>query len=285
MRKGVLLAATVVIAFAAGCARTGPKAAARGTVVALVGGRPVEWTEVAAYIKVSAGEEAAAVSPKVASSLLDQLLEEKLLERAVEEASPKIAAVTPAARRRELIGRRAKLEAIDEALLRKEWVVRHGKETRPPLVRVSQLIFKTKEQAEEGKRRLERGVAWEEVSRALSIAPNADTGGTLGFLAESDLPPKFGNAIWTLRPGGTTPILPTPHGFHVFRVEERREPRAGVFEEEAPALRLTLAEERSTAALEAILKEARGAYPVSVVEEHLPFPYVGTESKFSTPGR
>ena len=245
----------------------------------MLGSHPVEWQEAAAYIRQAAGDDAKRVSPKVASSLFDQFLEEKLMERAVEEAVPKAAGPTAADRRRELIGRRARLSEINEALLRKEWEARRSKEAGPPVVRVSQLVFRTKEEADEGRRRLERGQPWVEVSRAMSVAPNAATGGALGFLAESDLPPKFEKAIWGLRPGGTTPILPATHGFHIFRVEERREARQGTFEEEAGALRLTLAEERSSVAVEEILAEAKRVHPVAVIEEHVPFPYVGTFPK------
>ncbi len=250
-----------------------------GSVVALVGDRPVEWPEAAAYIRQAAGDDAKRVSPKVASSLLDQFLEEKLIERAVEEAVPKAGGPTAADRRGDLIGRRARLSEIDEALLRKEWAARRAKDQGAPLLRVSQLIFPAKDQAEEGRRRLERGQPWIDVSRALSIAPNSATGGSLGFLAQADLPPKFEKAVWGLAAGAVTPVLSTPHGFHIFRVEERREPRQGTFEEEAPALRLTLGEERSSAAVEAILTEAREKHPVSVLEEHLPFPYVGAFPK------
>ena len=273
----VLLAAIALLA--GGCDRGGSAAAPRATGVATVGDRVVEWQEAAAYIRQAAGDDAKRVSPKVASSLLDQFLEEKLMERAVEEAVPKVSGLTPADRRRDLIGRRARLSEIDGALLRREWETRRSKEAGPPVVRVSQIVCLTREQAEDARRRLERGQDWVEVSRALSIAPNASTGGALGFLAETDLPPKFEKAIWGLRPGGVTPILPAPHGFHLFRVEERREARQGTFEEEAPALRLAIAEERSSAAVEEILAGAREAHPVTIVEEHVPFPYVGTFPK------
>jgi PPIC-type PPIASE domain len=276
-----VVAATVLLVTAGGCEKGTGGAAQRGTVVALVGNRPVEWSEVAAYIRQAAGDDAKRVSPKVASSLLDQLLEEKLIERAVEEAVPKAGGPTAADRRRELIGRRARLSEIDERLLRKEWEARRAKESGPPVVRVSQLVFRTREEAEDGRRRLGRGQPWIEVSRALSVAPNAATGGSLGFLAEADLPPKFEKAIWGLRPGADTPVLPAPHGFHIFRVEARREARQGTFEEEASALRLVLAEERSSAAVETILAEARQAHPVSVVEEHVPFTYVGAFPKLA----
>ena len=180
-----LLAPALALLLAAwGCGKGRAGAVSWGSsVVALVGDRPVEWQAVAAYVRQAAGDDANRVAPKVASSLLDQFLEEKLIERAVEEADPKAAGPTPADRRRDLIGRRARLSEIDEALLRKEWAARRTKDQGAPLVRVSQLMFTTREEAEEGRRRLERGQAWNEVSRALSVAPNSATGGSLGFLA------------------------------------------------------------------------------------------------------
>ena len=47
------------------------------------------------------------------------------------------------------------------------------------------------------------------------------------------------------------------------------------FEEAKAALRLALAEKRSSEALAEVLAGARKRWPVTVVEEHLPFPYVG----------
>ena len=74
-------------------------------------------------------------------------------------------------------------------------------------------------------------------------------------------------------------ILAAPHGFHVFRVEERLDARDITFEEARPGLRISLAEELSAKAVEDAIAEARKAFPVTVLEDHLPFPYVGTNPK------
>jgi parvulin-like peptidyl-prolyl isomerase len=74
-------------------------------------------------------------------------------------------------------------------------------------------------------------------------------------------------------------VLAAPHGFHVFRVEERLDARDILFEEALPGLRVSLAEELSAKAVEDAIAEARKAFPVSVLEDHLPFPYVGTNPK------
>jgi parvulin-like peptidyl-prolyl isomerase len=126
---------------------------------------------------------------------------------------------------------------------------------------------------------LKDGAAWIDVSRGSSVAPNAASGGALGLLGQSDLPREFEKAIWGLPAGGTTGVLAAPHGFHVFRVEERFDARDITFEEARPGLRIALAEELSGKAVEDAIAEARQAFPVAVIEDHLPFPYVGTNSR------
>ena len=78
---------------------------------------------------------------------------------------------------------------------------------------------------------------------------------------------------------GRARVLPAPHGFHVFRVEERLDARDIPFEEARPGLRIALAERRSAQAVEDAIAEARKTFRVIVLEDHLPFPYVGTNPK------
>ena len=281
-------AAVVVLLLAAlplACARRGPRAVSRPSVVALVGEEPVEFEAFAAYVRQAAREEPRKVSPRVASSLLDQYLEERLLELAVADAVPEAQGSTAVERRRDVVNRRARLDAIREEDLRREYASHPERWQRPPLLKLAQLILPTKEKVDEARRRIEKGTPWLDVSRSLSTAPNAASGGGIGWLAREDLPAEFEKAVWKLPAGGTTPPLAAPHGFHIFRVEDRADSRVVPFEEAVPALRLALAEERSTAAVAALLAESRQRHPVVVVEEHLPFPYVGALPRFSERGR
>jgi parvulin-like peptidyl-prolyl isomerase len=190
-----------------------------------------------------------------------------------------VAGATPAERRRAYLARRAGLDALSDADLRKEYDAHPERYRRPALVRVAQLLFPTREAADAALRKLRDGVPWLEVSRASSKAPNAASGGELGLLAQSDLPREFEKAVWGLQTGGTTGVLAAPHGFHVFRVEERLDARDVPFGEALSGLRISLAEERSAKAVENAIGEARSAFPVTVLEDHLPFPYVGTNPK------
>lgn len=273
------IAAALALLLAAGCSRNGRPGAPGPSVVATVGDRRVTLEEFFASARNAAGEDPRNVSPRVLSSLLDQYLDEVLLERAVASARPAVPGATAAERRRAFLAGRAGLGALSEEDLRKEYDAHPERYRRPALVRVAQLLFPTREAADAALKRLREGAAWIEVSRASSAAPNAPSGGTLGLLAQSDLPREFEKAIWGLPAGGTSEALAAPHGFHVFRVEERLDARDIAFEEALPGLRIALAEERSARAVEEAVGEARAAFPVAVLEDHLPFPYVGTNPK------
>ena len=272
-------AAALVLFAAAGCARNGRSGAAGPSVVATVGDRRVTLEEFFASARNAAGEDPKNVSPRVLSSLLDQYLEEILLDRAVAAARPPAPGALPAERRRAYLSRRAGLEALTDADLRKEFDAHPDRYRRPALVKLSQLLFPTREAADAAMKKLKDGAAWIDVSRASSAAPNAASGGSLGLLGRSDLPREFEKAIWGLPAGGTSGVLPAPHGFHVFRVEERLDGRDITFEEARAALRISLAEELSAKAVEDAIAEARVSFPVAILEDHLPFPYVGTNPR------
>ncbi len=287
MRRALRAATALAVSFlaAAGCSKRPPRPAASPSVVALVGERPVKWDDVAAYVKSAAGDDARNVSPRVASSLLDQYLEEILLDRAAEDAMPPPEGNTVTEQRRALIARRGGVESISDEDLRKEYAAHAERYRHPPVIRVSQLLFRSREAAEAALKRLSGGESWEEISRTLSLAPNAANGGALGLLSRSDLPREFEKVLWGLPAGKTSGILATPHGFHIFRVDGRFEARDISFEEAKSALTLALAEERSARAAADLVADARQRHTVAIVEEHLPFPYVGTNPRYVAPRR
>ena len=283
MRRASTLVALVMTAALAisGCARKGPRAAARTSVVAMVGDEPVEEEDFENYVRAAAGAGLGQASPQVASSLLDQYLEERLLERAVADAEPPSRGKTAAERRAEVLARAARLEEITDTELRAEYDAEPARWEHPPLVRLSQMILPDRAAAETARRRVLSGEPWEKVSREASRAPNAASGGGLGWLSRTDLPGEFEKAIWGLPAGGVSQPQPAGHGVHLFRVEERADGRVVPFEEARPALRLALSEKRSSEALDRLLADVRRRHPVGIIEEHLPFPYVGGAARFS----
>lgn len=75
-------------------------------------------------------------------------------------------------------------------------------------------------------------------------------GGDVGFVAESDVDPSFARAMATLKtPGDLSDVVETPYGYHLIRLEERREAGKRPFDEMRDGLRMQ--------ARAALLKEAR----------------------------
>lgn len=278
-RLAPLLLALFLVAPA--CARKGPGAAKSASVMALIGDEPVEEEDFGTYVRAAAGAPLVEVSPQVASSLLDQYLEERLLQKAVDAAEPAPIGKTATQRRREVLARLARIESITDADLKAEYVRQPERWSHPPLVKLSQMILPTREAAEAARRKVLSGADWETVSKEMSRAPNAASGGGLGWLERTDLPHEFEKAVWGLPAGGLTAPLPAGHGVHVFRVDERADGRVVPFEEARPALHLALAEKRSSDAVAALLERSKRRWLVAVIEEHLPFPYVGGAARFS----
>jgi len=265
---------------AGGCAqKSGPPALARPETVAMAGDRQVTLAAFMAWVKTATSEDPKDVSPRVLSSLLDQYLDEVLLERAVEAAEPPVPGTTLREKRRAFLTRVAGLETLQDADFRREYDAHPERYKRPDLVRVSQLLFRTREDADAAVKHLAEGANWGDVSRASSVAPNATSGGSLGLLGRLDLPREFEKAVWSLSAGKTSAVLATPHGFHVFRVDERLDARDVTFEEALPALRMAVAEDRSARAVGEAIAGAHRRFPVLVVEDHLPFPYVGSNAR------
>lgn len=274
--RGLAILLTLAVSIAIpGCGKKGRLGSPGSSVVAVAGEREVEYDAFADYVRKAAREDARSVSPQVASSLLDQYIEEILLDLAAEQALGESKGTSPEERRRELINRRSKLGEITEDELRAEYQKHLDLYQKPEMMRLSQMILPDKEKAELARKRLGKGESWLDVSREMSQAPNKASGGALGFLSRKDLPRDFEKVIWTQKPGAVTAPVPSGSGFHIFKVEERLDGRTVSFEEARAALRLALAEQRASVALEAILKESLGKNPVAILEDHLPFPYVG----------
>jgi peptidyl-prolyl cis-trans isomerase SurA len=75
---------------------------------------------------------------------------------------------------------------------------------------------------EELLRQVERGGDFARLSAAFSDAPEAMSGGALGWRSADRLPAMFLEAIERLNPGQVSGLLRSPNGFHVLRLEERR---------------------------------------------------------------
>ncbi|MCD6680082.1 MAG: peptidylprolyl isomerase [Burkholderiaceae bacterium] len=76
--------------------------------------------------------------------------------------------------------------------------------------------------AEEIERQLRAGADFGRLAAAFSDAPEAMSGGSLGWRTPDRLPQLFVDAVRSLNPGGVAPVVRSPAGFHVLELVDRR---------------------------------------------------------------
>jgi peptidyl-prolyl cis-trans isomerase C len=114
----------------------------------------------------------------------------------------------------------------------------------PEAVRASHILIRvnaeaTPEQRGDASRKaadlvdqIRRGADFARLAREHSEdASTARDGGALGHVPRGQMDPAFEAAAFALKPGGLSDVVETPFGFHVIRVEERREARMPALDE------------------------------------------------------
>ena len=94
-------------------------------------------------------------------------------------------------------------------------------------VKVSQILLPTEDKAVEILERVKRGGEknFREIANKESIGIEAVKGGELGTFEMNQLPVEMEKVIFSLKQGEISPVVESSHGFHIFRVDEKIEPK------------------------------------------------------------
>ncbi len=102
-------------------------------------------------------------------------------------------------------------------------------------VRARHILLQTKEEADEAIKKLDEGADFEELAKELSTGPSAADGGDLGYFVKGQMVPEFSDAAFGMKVGEyTKEPVQTQFGFHVIKVEDRRESEPLSMEEVKP---------------------------------------------------
>lgn len=74
-------------------------------------------------------------------------------------------------------------------------------------------------------KRLKEGCDFEGLAKQYSDAPEASQGGLMGYIKKGDLMPQIENVVFGMKEGDITGIIKSTLGYHVFKVEEKKERR------------------------------------------------------------
>lgn len=132
------------------------------------------------------------------------------------------------------------------------------------------ILLETEDEAKAVIAELDTGKDFAELAKEKSTGPSAAQGGDLGFFTKGRMVPEFEAAAFTLQAGeyAKEPVK-TQFGWHVIKVEERRETAAPAFEEVIDQVRQVVMRERYAE----LIRSARSETEIEVLDADLKAAY------------
>ena len=140
---------------------------------------------------------------------------------------------------------------------------------RPIMVKFRQIVLGDKAEAEKIWRRLKQGEDMEQLARKYSIAPEADNGGEVGWVAEEHLETSMSKVIFSLPIGKISPVVKTVHGFHIFKVLSKRPAGIQSLPEAITEIESKLFYQKEARFYKKWLTELKDTFPVEINEDLL----------------
>lgn len=259
------LLATVLLAAPPAAAQLQPATPGGDPVVARVDGAEIRLSEVAEAAQ-RLPEQFRGMPPQILFPLLiDQMISERLVTQAARKAglqdSPDVrrqmARIEDQLVQQALIGREIEAQ-VTEASLRARYQREIVEKPAEAEVRARHILVQTESEARAIIAELARGADFAATAKEKSRGPGAAEGGDLGFFKKEEMPEPLAEAAFALPPGQVAPEpVRTQFGWHVVKVEERREQPKPSFEEAEPGLRRAASEEVAEALVERLRGEAR----------------------------
>jgi parvulin-like peptidyl-prolyl isomerase len=97
-------------------------------------------------------------------------------------------------------------------------------------VRVRQIVVADGEEAIQILKRLKKGESFEKVAMEKSLGPEKVQGGDLGYFGQGEKPTEF-DYVFNMETGTISEVIKSLYGYHIFKLEEKIEPRQIPFEE------------------------------------------------------
>src|ERR1700742_4759490 len=98
-------------------------------------------------------------------------------------------------------------------------------------VHARHILLETEDEAKAVKAELDKGADFAELAKKKSKDPGASDGGDLGFFTKDQMVPEFSAVAFALEPGKISDPVKSQFGWHVIKVEEKRNRQAPAFEQ------------------------------------------------------
>lgn len=243
-----LAAATALAVLIAPAFAQTASAPGQDPVVAKVNGEEIRLSEVRSAQAQLPEQYRGAPFELIFQPLLDQMIDRKL---AASEARKQKIQDDPLVKRQLVAAEDSVLQSalwnqkIESSLTDEKVRARYESEVagKPGVeeIHARHILVKTEAEAKDVRAALAKGADFAKVAGEKSIDPTP--GGDLGFFTRGVMVPEFTDAAFKLKAGDLSEPVQTKFGWHVIRIEARRDGAPPSFEDSADELRMNMARE------------------------------------------
>ncbi len=128
---------------------------------------------------------------------------------------------------------------------------------QPEQVRVRQIMVETEWEAEEIRREIKGGEKFAKLAEAKSLSPDGANGGDLGYFSRGQMPLEFDEVAFKLKKGEVSSVFKSSYGYHIFKLEHKREAKTLVFDASQKSIDQKLKAQKVDDALTGWLKKLK----------------------------
>jgi len=124
-------------------------------------------------------------------------------------------------------------------------------------VRARHILVQTEKEARDVLARLNKGEKFEDIAKQVSLDGSKDYGGDLGYFSAEEMVPEFSKAAFSLKIGETSEPVKTDYGWHVIKVEDRKQGGAQPFDQVKSGIKAVLMRKKVQDIVTELRKEAK----------------------------
>ena len=137
--------------------------------------------------------------------------------------------------------------------------------SQPPQVRARHILLKSEAEANAVLAEIEAGGDFATLAKAKSTGPSKDKGGDLGWFGRGRMVKPFEDAAFGLQKGEVSGVVQTKFGYHIIKVEDKREAVEKPFNQVKEQVRNAVLKEKTQAALEEVKSKWRQELNVQIM--------------------
>jgi peptidyl-prolyl cis-trans isomerase C len=126
-----------------------------------------------------------------------------------------------------------------------------------PEVHARHILVETEDEAKQVVEELKKGADFADLAKKKSKDPGASDGGDLGFFTKDQMVPEFSAAAFSLEPGKISDPVKSQFGWHIIKVEEKRNRKPPDFAQVKPQIESYLTRKAQGASVEKLRAEAK----------------------------